>query len=175
VNPSFGGPQTVIVVVFGALAVAIAGVFAAVAWQTRGDMAFERVQRTGYRLRRVWLAVLVALLAAAVIVSLLSLPYSSGAQPRTVVSVTGGQFYWSVSPQEIPAGMVRFDVTGADVNHVLGIYAPDGSLVGSVQAMPGFHNELDVELDRPGRYFIACLEFCGIGHHRMERTLEVTE
>jgi cytochrome c oxidase subunit II len=61
------------------------------------------------------------------------------------------------------------------VNHGFGIYAPDGELLGSVQAIPGFHNRLDLTLDEPGSYFVGCLEFCGVGHHRMNRRLRVTE
>lgn len=175
-SPSFGEPQAIIVVVFAVLATSIAAVFALIAVRTRRDVAFEGVQRVGYRIRRPWLAFLLALGLVVVGVSLLSLPYSSGAEGRTVVRVTGGQFYWSISPRQVPAGTrVRFDVTAADVNHGFGIYAPDGALVGSVQAMPGFHNELDLTLDEPGTYFVGCLEFCGVGHHVMSRRLRVTE
>ena len=43
------------------------------------------------------------------------------------MNVSGGQFYWSISPRQVPAGTkVRFDVTSVDVNHGFGIYDPDG-------------------------------------------------
>jgi cytochrome c oxidase subunit 2 len=175
-EPSFGGPQVIIAVLFAVLAAGIAGVFALVAAQTRRDLRFELVQRSGYRIRRLWLAFLVVLMIAVVGGALFALPYSSGAGGRKVVRVTGGQFYWSISPQSVRAGTpVRFDVTAADVNHGFGVYSPGGELIGSVQAMPGFHNELDLTLDEPGSYFIGCLEFCGVGHHRMSRRLKVTE
>ena len=175
-EPSFGNPQTAVIVIFGALSLALAAVFALIAAQTRRDVPFESVQRVGYWIRKRWLAFLLVLLVAVVGGSLFSLPYSSGADDRTVVRVSGGQFFWSISPERLPAGTpVRFDVTSVDVNHGFGIYDPDGRLIGSVQAMPGFHNELDLTLDQPGSYFIGCLEYCGLDHHLMSRRLQVTE
>ena len=75
----------------------------------------------------------------------------------------------------VPAGTrVRFDVTSVDVNHGVGLYDPRGRLVGSVQAMPGYHNLLDLTLRRPGVYRIRCLEYCGLNHATMESTFTVT-
>ena len=86
-------------------------------------------------------------------ISLFDLPYASGgAAGRTVVKVTGGQFFWSLQPDKVPAGTrVRFDVTSVDVNHGFGLYDPHGHLIGSVQAMPGYHNKLDLTLTEVGR------------------------
>lgn len=174
-TPHFAEAQTIILIVFGVLALGLVGVFVLVATQTRRDVAFERVRDTGYRLRRVWLAFLAALLLAVVGTSFFHLPFSEGAGPATVVHVIGGQFYWSVSPASVPAGTrVRFDVTGADVNHGFGLYNPDGELIGSVQAMPGFHNHLERVLAKPGVYVFSCLEYCGLNHARMARTFAVT-
>ena len=61
---------------------------------------------------------------------------------------------------------MRFDVTSIDVNHGFGLYDPDGHLIGSVQAMPGYHNQLDLTLDEPGVYRIRCLELCGLTTRR---------
>jgi cytochrome c oxidase subunit 2 len=172
----FGDPQAALAIVFAVLAVALAALFAVIAARTRRDVQFERVQKTGYRIRRRWLVFLALLGVVVVTTSLFFLPYSSGAKPDMVVRVTGGQFYWSMSPQRVPVGTrVRFDVTAADVNHGFGVYDPDGKLLGSVQAMPGFHNELDLDLDKPGEYLISCLEFCGVNHHEMSRRFEVVE
>ena len=174
-TPHFAEAQTIILIVFGVLALGLGGLFAFVAAQTRREIAFERVRETGYRLRRAWFAFLVALLLAVVGTSLFHLPYSEGAGRETLVRVIGGQFYWSVSPATVAAGTrVRFDVTGADVNHGFGLYDPDGELIGSVQAMPGFHNRLDRVLGKPGTYVFSCLEYCGLNHARMARTFEVT-
>lgn len=161
--------------VFGAIAAALVAVFALVALRSRDDVPLERVKAAAYRLRTPWLALLLVLLVAAVGTASFSLPYSSGKPPGAVVRVSGGQFYWSVSPRTVPAGEIRFEVSAVDVNHGLGIYAPGGELIGSVQAMPGYANRLDVELPRPGAYLLGCLEFCGVGHHEMNAELRVVD
>jgi len=107
---------------------------------------------------------------------LFDLPFASGsAAGRTVVKVTGGQFFWSLVPAQVPAGArVRFDVTSIDVNHGFGLYDPHGHLIGSVQAMPGYHNKLDLTLTEVGVYRIRCLELCGLNHATMENAFAVT-
>ncbi len=62
---------------------------------------------------------------------------------------------------------IIFDVTSADVNHGFGIYDPQGTLLGQVQAMPNYTNHLPFYFSRIGRYTIRCLEYCGIGHPAM--------
>jgi cytochrome c oxidase subunit 2 len=164
-------------IVFAALAACLAALFAVVALRTRVEVPFGRVQEVAYWIRRRWLAFLVALLVVVVGASLLSLPYASGSgADRMRVSVTGGQFFWTIRPAEIPASTpVRFDVASVDVNHGFGIYDPEGRLVGSVQAMPDYVNSLDLTLDLPGRYQVRCLEFCGLAHHRMDGSFTVGE
>ena len=74
----------------------------------------------------------------------------------------------------VPAGtLIEFRVTTLDVNHGFSLYAPDGHLVAQTQAMPGYLNRLRVTLDEPGTYTVLCLEFCGMGHHRMRGVIEV--
>jgi cytochrome c oxidase subunit 2 len=103
-------------------------------------------------------------------VSLFELPYAGrAAAGMRVVKVSGGQFFWSIVPDRVSVGTpVRFDVTSVDVNHGFGVYDPHGHLLGSVQAMPGYHNKLDLTLNEVGRYVIRCMEFCGLNHARME-------
>jgi cytochrome c oxidase subunit 2 len=68
---------------------------------------------------------------------------------------------------------VRFIVTSSDVNHAFGVYAPDGKMLGVVQAMPGYHNKVDIDLKQVGKYHVWCLELCGIDHDRMTRDFSV--
>ena len=144
--------------------------------QSSRNVAFETVTDTGYRLRRAWLAFLVLLLGSGVVLSLFFLPFPGDSKATATVNVSGGLFYWSMNPETIPVGSeVSFDVTSADVNHGLGIYDPDGVLMGSVQAMPGYHNQLDLTFDKPGTYMMACLEYCGFKHHDMMKEFEVTQ
>ncbi len=173
---TYGGVQVAVAAVFAAVSVALAAFFALAARRTLAEVPLEEVTRQGYRLRGRWLFFLAALLVVVVGLSMFALPYAKGAKGRTVVKVTGGQFYWVLDPPRLPAGAkVRFDVTGADVNHGFSLYDPRGRLLGSVQAMPGYHNTLDVTLSEPGRYRILCFEYCGLSHHLMEATLTVTE
>jgi cytochrome c oxidase subunit 2 len=174
-TPSFGETQIAVAIVFLVIALALVALFALVALQSRREIPLDRVRDVAYRIRPVWLALLVVLLSGAVVSSMFFLPYSRGADVGAEIKVVGGQFYWSMSPAEVTAGTkVDFAVTSADVNHGFGVYDPDGELLGSVQAMPGFTNHLDLRLDKPGSYLIACMEFCGLGHHVMASRFEVT-
>ena len=169
----YGEPQLAIGIAFLVLALLIAAVFATIARRTVSDVEFERVQTVGYWLRKRWLGFLVALLVLVVGISLFDLPYASGGR-RTVVEVTGGQFFWIVNPSRLPLNTpIRFDVTSQDVNHGFGVYDPHGHLVGSVQAMPGYHNRLDLTFHIPGQYRVLCFEFCGLNHHLMQGSFTV--
>lgn len=172
----YGTLQIAVVAVFAALALVFGAVFLVVGLSSRREIPFERVQATGYRLRKGWLALLAVVLVCGLGISFFFLPYSGRASAsRTVVKVSGGQFFWSLVPDRVPAGShVRFDVTSVDVNHGFGLYDPGGRLLGSVQAMPGYHNELDLTLDAAGRYVIRCFEYCGLNHARMEAVFTVT-
>jgi cytochrome c oxidase subunit 2 len=170
----YGTTQVIALVAFVLIGLAFVGVFALVALASRFDLEFERVRTVGYAVRKPWLIFLVGTLAVALAVAAFFLPYASGAAPDDDVRVVGGQFYWSLSREEFTQGeRVRFEVTSADVNHGFGLYDPDGRLIGSVQAMPGYANRLSVTLDKAGAYTIACFEFCGLDHHDMIREFEV--
>lgn len=171
----YGEPQVAIGALFAASAVLLAAAFVLIGVEAGSETSVERVQRVGYWLRKRWLAALLALGVVVVGVSLFDLPYGGGgAAGRTLVKVTGGQFFWSLVPDSVAAGArVRFDVTSIDVNHGFGLYDPRGHLIGSVQAMPGYHNTLDLTLDEPGTYRIRCLELCGVNHSTMEATFQV--
>jgi len=177
VSLHFGDPQIAIGVVFAVLAFLLAGLFLVIGMQAGSDVAFERVRRVGYWLRKRWLALPLGIGVLVIGISLFDLPYASGgAAGRTVVKVTGGQFFWSLAPDRVPAGTrVRFDVTSVDVNHGFGFYDPHGHLIGSVQAMPGYHNDLDLNLTDPGVYQIRCLEYCGLSHSTMESSFTVAQ
>jgi cytochrome c oxidase subunit II len=176
VNIHYGDPQIAIGVVFAVLALLLAVAFVVIALHAGTEVEFERVHDVGYWLRKRWLALLVAVGVIVVGISLFDLPYASGgAAGRTVVKVTGGQFFWSLQPGSVPTGTpVRFDVTAVDVNHGFGLYDPHGHLIGSVQAMPGYHNKLDLTLSVAGVYRIRCLEFCGLNHSTMQSSFTVT-
>jgi cytochrome c oxidase subunit 2 len=171
----YGSPQIAIGIVFAVLAVLLAVVFVVIGVQAGSDVSVERVHRVGYWLRQRWLVLVVVVGVLVVGISLFELPFASGgATGRTVVKVTGGQFFWSLVPDRVPADTrVRFDVSSVDVNHGFSLYDPGGHLIGSVQAMPGYHNQLDLTLDEAGVYRIRCFELCGVSHSTMEATFKV--
>jgi cytochrome c oxidase subunit 2 len=175
VSLHYGDPQIAIAVVFAVLAVLLAAAFVVIAVQAGTEAGAERVHDVGYWLRKRWLALVLVIGVVVLGVSLFDLPYASGGSAtRTVVKVTGGQFFWSLQPDRVAAGTpLRFDVTSIDVNHGFGLYDPQGHLIGSVQAMPGYHNELDLTLRDVGHYRIRCLELCGVNHSTMEGSFTV--
>jgi cytochrome c oxidase subunit II len=171
----YGEPQVAIGIVFLVLALLIAALFVTVALQTASDVPFERVQSVGYWLRKRWLGLLCALLVVVVGISLFNLPYArGGGARRTVVHVTGLQFAWIINPSQLPLNApIRFEVASRDVNHGFAIYDPHGHMVGSVQAMPGYTNKLDLTLHTPGLYTVRCFELCGLNHHLMQSSFTV--
>jgi cytochrome c oxidase subunit 2 len=171
----YGEPQIAVGILLAVLATLLAMIFVGVARSAREDVGYEQVQRVGYRVRRYWLTTLLLVGVAVVVLTFFYLPYASGSSTgRRVVKVTAGQFFWSLSPGRVRAGTrVRFDVTSIDVNHGFGLYDPHGYLIGSVQAMPGYHNKLDLTLTVPGTYQIRCFELCGVNHAVMLGTFTV--
>lgn len=171
---SMGGRQSVLIVVFFIIAIIIASIFVAVAFASRNDKTYAQVSKVGYGLRRYWLVLLLVVAATQVIVSAAFTPYSTSAKPDAIVKITGYQFNWTFAPQRVKAGsLTRFDVTTSDVTHGVGLYDPDGQLMASVQAMPGYTNKFEVRLKKPGKYLVACMEYCGIGHHKMLQNFTV--
>ncbi len=172
----YGDPQIAIGAVFAVLAIVLAGAFVVIGVQAGSEASEERLHRVGYWLRKRWLALLLVIGVLVVGISLFDLPFANGnSSGRTVVKAVGGQFFWSLSPDQVPVGTrIRFDVTSIDVIHGFGLYDPRGHLIGSVQALPGYTNKLDLTLNEPGVYRIRCLELCGVGHSTMQNTFTVT-
>src|SRR5438094_463871 len=120
----YGSPQIAIGLMFAVLALLLAAAFGVIAFQAGSEVGAQRVHDVGYWLRKRWLALLLVIGVLVVGISLFDLPYASGGGAgRTIVKVTGGQFFWSLAPDSVPAGArVRFDVTSVDVNHGFGLY-----------------------------------------------------
>lgn len=174
---SYGEPQIWLGVLFAVIVVLLVAAFVAIGRSSRRDVPFGQVKAVGYGIRTWWFAALATVLAVGVGLSFFLLPYSKADAPdgeARAIEIGSGQYYWTLKPDSVPAGRVAISVTSADVNHGLGIYSPSGEMLGSVQAMPGYVNTLDVELDEPGEYLLSCLELCGVGHHRMHAILTVT-
>jgi cytochrome c oxidase subunit II len=170
--------QVYVGIVFLLMALALAAVFLFVAREAQTE-PYEVVSRRGALIRRWWFRALLVGGAAAFLGSTTWLPYRMiratelpGEPVR--VDVTARQFVFELSQSCVPSRTpVEFAVGAADVNHGFGIYAPDGRLVGQVQAMPGFVNVLRTRFETEGTYLIHCLELCGLAHHAMAAGLKV--
>ncbi len=160
-----------------ALVATLAAGFIFVLARSRQRLDYEPVVKHAYRLRRrLFWAILIAGVPATLL-TLGRIPYPALAgvsQPTQVIEAVGYQWWWELSADEVDAGRpVEFRVSSADVNHGFGIYDEDLRLVAQTQAMPGYVNRLVHTFERPGRYRILCLEFCGVVHHDMVAEINV--
>lgn len=148
---------------------------------------FSTTMSKVYRVRLAYFALLVVVAIVALAFTLPMTPYPRkfGEQkPDIVVKAIGEMWSWTLTPGSggtategnlvLPAGkMVEFDVSSKDVNHNFGIYNSAGELIAQVQAMPDYTNRLLYRFNAPGRYYVLCLEYCGVGHHAMNTEFDV--
>jgi cytochrome c oxidase subunit 2 len=167
-EPATVGLATLVV---GATAIALA------LWLGRSAPSDDpaAVQAKVYGARRVYLFALAAALIAGSAVTLSADLYAT-APGEVVVEVEGQMWSWVFRGAErpLPVGKrVEFRVSAKDVNHGFGVYDEAGRLLVQTQAMPGYTNRVFHTFAAPGRYHVACMEFCGMMHHAMVHTLEV--
>lgn len=141
----------------------------------KADGAAEKVAKMRGRVFWILLAVFVPVVGY----TLSQLPYFPPADRSVepmVVKAVGHQWRWTIDPVEIPAGRpIAFHVSTNDVNHGFALYDPDMRIVAQTQGMPGYTNVLHVNFARTGTYRVLCLEYCGLGHHKMMTEITVTE
>lgn len=147
-----------------------------------------RSTRTGFKVRTtgreelerregLWGVAVIVLLVVVLASTIFSIPYWSDdeAEAGQTLEITGRQFAWTVDPPRLKAGVpTEIQVHSADVNHGLGIYDPDGTMLKQVNVLPGVTQEMRMTFEEPGTYEVLCLEFCGVDHHLMQNKLEVT-
>lgn len=158
----------------------VAGVFTYVILGSKSrEENYSDVMQNAYGIRKVFF---ILFLVSGVVISSLTLsnlPYDAHASVTNEaiqVNVTGHQWYWDIKTTEFQVGQpVVFNVTSADVNHGFGIYDEDLTLLNQTQAMPEYINKLTHTFDKPGKYKILCLEYCGLSHHAMVAELTVTD
>ncbi len=121
-------------------------------------------------------AIVVVLLAALLFATILFTPYGrSAGRNAQVERIRAIQFAWLVPGTPLRAGApVEFRLSSADVNHGFAVYNSAGTLLFEVQVMPGKTQEYVYTFRKPGTYTILCIEFCGVGHARMQGQLTVT-
>ncbi|OFW47749.1 MAG: hypothetical protein A3J29_01495 [Acidobacteria bacterium RIFCSPLOWO2_12_FULL_67_14b] len=87
-----------------------------------------------------------------------------------VVSVAASMFAFTPNPIEVPANApITFRITSADVIHGFQVVGTNANAM----AIPGYVSQMTVTFATPGRYIIACHEYCGLFHHEMVGTLIV--
>ena len=134
------------------------------------------VQKKAYAIRSWWFLALVVLGIGVTWVSLeqFPIPDQHAQSHAQVVDAVARQWSWDLSQNRFTSGVpVEFRVTSVDVNHGFAIYDPGGRIVTQTQAMPGFTNRLVLTFDKPGKYRVLCLEYCGLAHHAMVAEFEV--
>lgn len=166
-----------ILISYGILALGVIAIFIVVALRSRGP-ALEQasVQVRGYAIRRWWFWILLASLITAFAVSVPFFPYggAQAAGEATHFPVIARQYSFDNLPQVVPFGQpVVFEVTASDVTHGFAVYDPQERIVGQVQAMPGYVNELPLTFTERGHYTVRCLEYCGLAHALMLGNFEV--
>jgi len=167
------GTATLIAIAYGAVTLIGTIVAILVAASTRGKRALDEHQAA--EREKGWLLIALTILVALLFATIWFVPYGKGGSGGIVVRVTAQQFAWQLRPSRFPAHRkIEFQLTSTDVNHGFGVYDPRGHFVVQVQVVPGKTQKLVHTFDRPGRYEILCLEFCGFGHHGMIGTFEVT-
>jgi len=125
---------------------------------------------------KIWFLIAIAALGVLLLVTIPMIPYgkNAAASGQQQVRVEGLQFAWVTDPGTVRAGTpVRFTVVAADVTHGFAVYDDRNVMQFQVQAVPGHDTHIVHTFDTPGRYQVVCLEFCGVGHHRMLGTLTV--
>ena len=164
----------VIGIAYAVLVVAVTAVAAWFAFTTRSRRRELDEEHAAER-EKLWLVLVAVMLAVLLGSTIAFVPYGeSAASNAQIVRVVGRQFGWQLSRSQVRVGVpVQFRAESTDVNHGFGVYDLDDRLMAQTQVLPGREQRLQVTFDEPGRYRILCLEFCGVGHHRMVAQLEV--
>jgi cytochrome c oxidase subunit 2 len=151
-------------------------VFAVIFLSTRKRQRERPMSVAAWKKREnLWFWVVLFALVGALAATISKAPWRADAMAnRQIVAVEGVQFGFVFSTTKIHTGQVEFHLSARDVNHAFGLYGPDGVFMAQAQMMPGWPSLLRVDLVTPGKYEVRCFEYCGVGHHTMITTFEVT-
>jgi cytochrome c oxidase subunit II len=163
--------QSEVFLVWAALSCAAVAVFYGVYRRSRRSPAtitYQIINRRRFQL----FFLLIAALLLVFLVALSAAPYATSGNPDEIIGVTARMFSFDLTKDTVECGkLIEFRVNAVDVTHGFGVYTAEGNLVGQVQAMPGYINRVRMRFERPGRYTILCLEYCGGLHHQMRTSI----
>ncbi len=169
-----------IFVIFLVVGVGYTIIWAWIVASSRKNIDYSAIGGSLARLRRRLAFITISAAVIIFLITIFFVPYEPVktfelGEPQLKVTVIASQYNWNFSQYTLPSAvLIEFDVTSTDVNHGLGIFSPDMVLYAQVQAMPGYINKLLVVFDKPGKYLIHCLEYCGPDHSVMVGLLDVT-
>ncbi len=168
------GDTAIVIGVGYAAAVVLAVVVTILIWAStrrRGPVDAHRMAENEKR----WLLVVIAFLLALLLATIWFTPYGrTSGSGRQIVHVSAQQFFWRLDKTRVRAHEpVEFVTRATDVNHGFGIYKGT-KLVAQVQVIPDRDQKLVHTFSEPGTYTVLCLEFCGVNHHAMTTSFEVT-
>ena len=89
---------------------------------------------------------------------------------RQQVVMVGLRFSWLPAEVRVKARRpVTFRLTSMDVVHGFEVAGTNANTM----VVPGYVSQFTTTFDRPGKYLVACNEFCGDGHHTMQAAIVV--
>jgi len=169
----------IITIAYSAVCV-VAAVFMLWIWRSTHSADGRRDESVDtHRLERgekSWVLICIAALGILLLVTLPFIPYgkNSAEAGQQRVNVEALQFAWVMDPPSVAAGVpARFSVISTDVSHGFAVYDEKNVMQFQVQVLPDHSTDIVHTFEKPGRYQIVCLEFCGVGHHKMVGTLTV--
>ena len=168
------GADLTILIAYG-VAVLLAGIVSlALVGSTRGRRPVDTHRLAEFERR--WLAIVAAILAALLAVTIWFTPYGKSTPAGSqVVRVTAQQFFWQLRPTTVQVDRpVAFVTRSQDVNHGFGIFKGH-KFIAQIQVLPGKASTLVHTFHEAGTYTVLCLEFCGVNHHGMVASFEVTK
>lgn len=173
----------IVITVAYAVAVVIGSVVSFAIYASTRGRGVDDVDTPGHARRETaWLIVMIVALFALLMATIFFVPYGETAGAgKQIVRVVGVQYAWAqVEPSDVVVDRpVEFwleseGINGEPaVNHGLGVYDPDGTLLFQAQVIPGQVQKVVHTFTEPGTYEILCLEYCGAKHHEMRSFFEV--
>lgn len=170
------GPTATVIAYIYSVATIVICIIAVGVWRsTRGDRKELDAEQAAHR-ERGWLAIVVAFLVTTLLLTIFLVPYGESAKTNAQkVDVVARQFGFTITPAKVAAGrQVEFTLTSADTTHGFGVEYPTGGIAFQAQIVPEHTQRVVWTFDTPGTWQVVCLEYCGVGHHAMLSTIEVT-
>jgi cytochrome c oxidase subunit 2 len=123
-----------------------------------------------------WLLIVATILVALLAATIWFTPYGHSTPANAqIVHVDAQQFFWQISPAKVKVDEpVAFVTRSKDVNHGFGIFKGH-KFIAQIQVVPNQDSTLEHTFHHTGTYTVLCLEFCGVNHHGMVASFEVTK